>query len=162
MFARAAAGMSLADSGSRGRVTFIARAATERRHLEGPVPMNDLPCRSRDRKPLVYAPLGRLLSTFFVAALVIAATLQVADAATQTLAVSSCADTGSPTGTGWTNPTNAQTSNDIRATTGTLASGAITHYLQCTAFGFSIPAGSTILGIQVEWDRQNSSNGAIQ
>ena len=46
---------------------------------------------------------------------------------------------------GWANPTNAQTSNDSDATVNTGSKSAV---LELDAFGFSVPAGSIIDGIQ--------------
>lgn len=53
----------------------------------------------------------------------------------------------------WADPSNATASDNARASTVTLSPGSITHYLKCTNFGFSIPSGATIDGIEcrVEW-----------
>ncbi|MBX4200993.1 hypothetical protein KW786_02585, partial [Candidatus Parcubacteria bacterium] len=56
----------------------------------------------------------------------------------------------------WTNPGNVTASDDSYATASTFGSGT-THYLKATNFGFSIPDGSTINGIKVEWEH-NASN----
>ena len=37
----------------------------------------------------------------------------------------------------------------------------MSHYLKCTNFGFTIPSGGTIEGIQVEWEANASSGGTI-
>jgi hypothetical protein len=51
----------------------------------------------------------------------------------------------------WINPGNAATSDNAYATTiNALNPGQGTHWLQATNFGFSIPSGATILGIQAE------------
>src|SRR5262249_53338691 len=50
---------------------------------------------------------------------------------------------------------NAQ-SSDTNSTTASL-NNASSNFLKCTGFGFSIPTGSTITGIQVEWQRNGSS-----
>jgi hypothetical protein len=65
----------------------------------------------------------------------------------------------SPAGTGandngvgtvdWTDTSNITTSDNARATVA-LSSNQISHYLTATGFGFSIPAGSIIQGIQAE------------
>jgi hypothetical protein len=55
------------------------------------------------------------------------------------------------TGTGtvaWTN-TNGVISNDSSYATIVLGTSAYSNYLQATGFGFNIPAGTTINGIQV-------------
>lgn len=49
----------------------------------------------------------------------------------------------------WTNPSNAASSNNVKATA-TLNPSQQTNYLQATNFGFSIPSGATIDGIVVE------------
>ena len=54
----------------------------------------------------------------------------------------------------WSNPDNAKTENGVYAG-GTWSSG-YTHYLKATNFGFSIPAGAIIDGINVEIKRKNS------
>ena len=52
----------------------------------------------------------------------------------------------------WGNPGYAAVSDDVRATAGFDPGSGITnsHYLKATNFGFTIPDGSTILGILVE------------
>lgn len=59
----------------------------------------------------------------------------------------------------WTNPDNAQTSNNLYATS-TLEPGQFTDGLRCTNFGFTIPAGATIDGIKVEVERKQVQNDA--
>lgn len=58
----------------------------------------------------------------------------------------------------WINPGNATASDNAYATatapTSTLTS---THYLKATNFGFNIPAGSTITGITVQFERRKES-----
>lgn len=58
--------------------------------------------------------------------------------------------------TAWFLPTRV-TAEDGTATTCTPI--AITNYIKATNFGFSIPAGATINGIQVEWKR--ASDGGV-
>lgn len=56
----------------------------------------------------------------------------------------------------WLNAGNVFTSNDVRATfTVPNGVGNFTDYLQITGFGFSIPPGSTIDGIQIEIERSD-------
>ncbi len=57
----------------------------------------------------------------------------------------------------WTSPDKAKT-NDNNFATVSLNNSSITHYLKASNFGFSIPAGSTILGIKVTITRKNSSS----
>jgi hypothetical protein len=59
----------------------------------------------------------------------------------------------------WNNPGNAITSNGQRATTtNSGGAGTYTEYLQATGFGFSIPAGATVLGIVVAVQRDDAQN----
>jgi MSHA biogenesis protein MshQ len=62
----------------------------------------------------------------------------------------------------WTNPTNARTSNTTYATaTATSATGLqLTDNLTCNNYGFAIPAGSTINGVQVNIRRKISSTNS--
>jgi len=60
---------------------------------------------------------------------------------------------------GWSNPTNIYTSNDARATIN-LPTSATSNYLQATNFGFSIPNGSTIDGIEVLIERRKSGTSS--
>jgi len=53
----------------------------------------------------------------------------------------------------WSNPANAQYSDNVYASV-TLNSGIISHYLKATGFGFSIPSNATINGILVEVERK--------
>jgi len=59
----------------------------------------------------------------------------------------------------WSNPGNAQTSNDSYATTSIASSSNRTHYLRASGFGFNIPTGSTINGIQLQIERHQSCTG---
>lgn len=63
--------------------------------------------------------------------------------------------------TDWTGPTNAQGTDDASVATGSFSAGSPSHYLKCTNFGFSIPAGATIDGIQVEFYRDGLVGSAI-
>lgn len=57
----------------------------------------------------------------------------------------------------WTNPNNAQVSDNVYATVaGTIGSNRISHYLKATNFGFSIPSDATINGVLVEVERKCS------
>ena len=58
----------------------------------------------------------------------------------------------------WTNENNAKTSNNSYATATLDSDGQITHYLKATDFGYSIPAGATIDGIQVDVERKESGS----
>jgi hypothetical protein len=55
----------------------------------------------------------------------------------------------------WSNPGNAVFSDNVYSTA--TVSGT-THFLQCTSYGFAIPAGATINGITVYVERSSSSN----
>jgi hypothetical protein len=59
----------------------------------------------------------------------------------------------------WNNPGNAITSNGQRATTtNTGGGGTYSEYLNASNFGFSVPAGATILGIVVAVQRDDAQN----
>ncbi len=57
----------------------------------------------------------------------------------------------------WSLPKNALLS-DNQYTSATLAAGDTTHYLRVSDFGFTVPRGATILGIEVAIERKSSSN----
>jgi len=54
----------------------------------------------------------------------------------------------------WNNPNNAQSSDDNYADSIGGAGGGTSHYLEATNFGFAVPVGSTINGIEVEFERK--------
>lgn len=56
----------------------------------------------------------------------------------------------------WTNPTNAQTSNNSYAT---CATAGLTHGLRVHTLGFAIPSSATILGVLSEVERKTSAIG---
>jgi hypothetical protein len=74
-----------------------------------------------------------------------------------------CVDSNTPSvGTfTWGTPANAQTSNNLYSTAALSGNGDASHFLICTDYGFTIPAASTVQGIQVEWENKNSSGGTI-
>jgi len=57
----------------------------------------------------------------------------------------------------WTNPTNAQGAINATYATASTLNGATTHYLKATNFGFTVPAGATILGVYWGFRRKSSS-----
>ena len=59
----------------------------------------------------------------------------------------------------WSNPTNASLSDDVYTGTGDITGGAgsYTDYLVATNFGFSIPGGVSITGIEVTVERSDAS-----
>jgi len=59
---------------------------------------------------------------------------------------------------GWTNPARAVSSNNSYATR-SLNDLNVSDYLQCTNYGFAIPAGATINGITVKVERKASNTG---
>lgn len=65
--------------------------------------------------------------------------------------------TNSGSGSAWTNPGGITTGT---AASNTVSAGSPTQYLVGTGLGFSIPAGATIDGILVEWDKRNSTGFA--
>jgi hypothetical protein len=59
----------------------------------------------------------------------------------------------------WSNPDGCKTSGDFSTASFETFAVATTHYLTATNFGFTIGAGETVDGIQIEWRRQaNYSN----
>src|SRR5579872_3983182 len=70
-------------------------------------------------------------------------------------------DTTPSGGSNWTNPTNVQGNTPSTYATSTANNSTVTSfYVDCTSFGFSLPAGSTINGIQVDIVRHNSKVGS--
>lgn len=59
----------------------------------------------------------------------------------------------------WSNPGNVTASDNTYATAA--VNSTTSHYLKATNFGFSIPAGSTIDGVVVEWERKANTGGAV-
>src|SRR3989338_5243644 len=62
-------------------------------------------------------------------------------------------------GIDWSNPSNAQTSDDTWATV-SLRRNQKSNYLKATNFGFTIPDGSTINGIELSIERNNENGNA--
>ena len=81
-----------------------------------------------------------------------------AHAAFQTRSPATCIsfDIGNPN---WGNPDRAQTSNDADATA-TVNDNQTTDALVCLQYGFSIPAGATVLGIIVRVERSATAGGS--
>ena len=57
----------------------------------------------------------------------------------------------------WSNPDNIKASDDSKAFFSTF--GTISNYLKATNFGFSIPTGSTIVGIKAEIEQSEEGPG---
>src|SRR5262249_15169430 len=111
--------------------------------------------------PAVPARPGRALGALLALAFVGLAAIRPAAALTQTIsAAGTCADDPGTGTLAWTNPTNAQTSNDVYATRAFPNQNDVSHYLKCTNFGFTLPSTALIQGIQVEWE-QSVSGGTI-
>lgn len=72
----------------------------------------------------------------------------------------SCASVAGPDGLAWTNPANAQTSNDTGATR-SVDDGDVSDYLQCSNYGFTIPDGNRVTGITATIRRQASNTNVI-
>lgn len=66
---------------------------------------------------------------------------------------STTADDSSVGTISWTNPENITSSDDSRSTVTFSAVNEITHYLNATSFGFTIPSDATISGIKIEWEK---------
>ena len=77
---------------------------------------------------------------------------------------SSFADDSSVGNVSWSNPGNAQASDDEYSKAKLSDTQVTSHYLKATGFGFSslIPAGATINGIQVEVERNGSADPKIE
>jgi len=76
---------------------------------------------------------------------------------TATMMPGSCVNSAAVGSEAWSNPGNALTSNNSRAQA-TVNDFEVTNYLQCTNYGFSIPAGATITGITVNVERMSEHN----
>ncbi|MGV3628992.1 MAG: DUF6701 domain-containing protein [Betaproteobacteria bacterium] len=79
---------------------------------------------------------------------------QLAHALSQTRSPGACA-TGGGAGNAWNNPGNALSSNNADATVS--VDGSTSEALECANYSFSIPAGATITGIEVNVERSSSS-----
>ncbi len=62
----------------------------------------------------------------------------------------------------WSNPGNAAASDDSRADAALTVANNTSHYLKATNFGFSIPSGMTIIGIEVKIEKSASEAGEIE
>ncbi len=84
----------------------------------------------------------------------------LATAPASSVSTTSAATTGtSVTGVGtiaWTSPDNIAVGGAHAMATGSGSGYAITHYLEATGFGFSIPSGATIVGIEASVTRLGS------
>lgn len=92
--------------------------------------------------------------TVLATALVLAVVSGPVAALTQMRTAGSCASVTGIGSVAWSSPGNAA-SNDAAYASATV-DGTITNYLQCTSYGFSIPAGATIEGITVDIERKSS------
>lgn len=61
----------------------------------------------------------------------------------------------------WSNPSNAATSNNSRATSTITSSSNVTDYLRSTGFGFTIPSDATVTGIEVSIERSGNSISGV-
>ncbi len=110
------------------------------------------PMRPRRHRPmlvlaaLTFLPLGQVMGP---------AAARAATAGPFT--PSSCANDASTGSVAWTSPSLAQVSDDAQSTVGVIIP-ATSNYLKCTGFGFSIPAGSSIDGIRVEWEYRSGTS----
>lgn len=81
-------------------------------------------------------------------------------ALTVTGSPSSCQNTAGIGTQAWSNPGRAVSSNDSYATA-SVDDNQVTNYLECTNYGFSIPAGATINGITVNVERNTSAGSNV-
>lgn len=105
----------------------------------------------RDKK--MNADSGRRMGILLALLALVMAPL-TAQALSETRSPGSCA-TGGGAGNAWNNPGNALSSNNADATVS--VDGNTSEALNCSNFGFSIPAGVTITGIVVNVERSSSS-----
>ena len=64
-------------------------------------------------------------------------------------------------GVGWTNTSDAQTSNNARASLSTSpSSSGYTNYIQATGLTDALPAGAVVTGIKVVVERRDANNSA--
>jgi hypothetical protein len=61
----------------------------------------------------------------------------------------------------WSNPTNAQEIDTGTYAAATMLVAEVSHYLKATDFGFSIPSGATILGIQANIYANDTATGVV-
>lgn len=61
----------------------------------------------------------------------------------------------------WATPDNAKTSNDAWSTSAGMPSGGFSYYLKATNFNMGVPAGATINGIKVQFERKKSGAQAV-
>lgn len=81
-----------------------------------------------------------------------------ANAATQTMSPTTCANVAGIGSLAWGSPGNAL-ANDTSYAAVSLNDLQVSNYLQCTGYGFTIPAGSTINGITVNVERMSTNSG---
>lgn len=74
---------------------------------------------------------------------------------------STAADDASFGATAWSNPSNALVSDDSWATCKRTGGANNSHYLKLTNFGFSIPSGNTISGIQVSVEKHAQDAASV-
>ncbi len=99
---------------------------------------------------------------FYLWALLLGALPVSAIAATSSATPGTCADVSGVGTQSWGSPSNA-TMQDTSYAAVDVNDNQISHYLQCTGYGFAIPAGSTIDGITVSVVRMvDSTNGTTQ
>jgi MSHA biogenesis protein MshQ len=88
---------------------------------------------------------------------------QAALAQSQTRSPTAAGDCTNQAGTGavaWSNAGDAISSNGSYANASLNPGNPTTNYLRCLNYGFSIPGGSTILGIEVHVERKSSRTGS--
>lgn len=56
----------------------------------------------------------------------------------------------------WSNPSNAAASDNSRATANLSEPGLTSHYLKATNFGFTLPEGATVLGIEARVEKSKT------
>ena len=100
-----------------------------------------------------------ILTLRVILVLGVMAAASVAQAVTFTAFPSACTNVTGVGSRAWSNPSRARTT-DASYATAALSSGNNSNYLQCTNYGFAIPATATITGIRVNVTRKIGSGGA--
>lgn len=113
---------------------------------------------------LSFTTKQRLTALFFVLFFLLLPTISIQAATQGPNTATATGDCINDSGTGtavWTTPGNAFSTDTTYATIS--VDGTISNYIKCTDFGFNIPAGATIDGIQVGVERQASAtnNGGV-
>lgn len=115
--------------------------------------------RSCSTTPVKESVLSPVVLRTLLAASVLALSGWNALAATVSGSPTNCVDNGGVGTITWSNPGRAMASDNSYATA-SVNDNQISHYLQCTGYGFAIPANAVINGITVNVERNSSTTTA--